>query len=116
MEQSMNISEISMNARNMLRDLTIQENHKVAQRIECVYTNLVATHREHVVRTLISSAMKGRNECYINFDRNEFCCGIGRPSDVLHQTLIRIINSDSRLVGVKISVWNNKKNTVHFRW
>ena len=116
MEQPMNISQISMNARNILHDLTIQENQNEAVKIETVYACLVVTHRDHVVRALISSAMKGRNECYINFNRTEFSRGIGRPCDVLRETLIRIINSDSRLVGVKISVWNNKKNTVHFRW
>lgn len=116
MEQSMNISEISINARNILNDFTIQENQNEAARIESVYACLVATHRESVVRTLISNAIKGCNECYINFNPTEFSRGIGRPSDVLRQTLIRIINSDSRLVGVKISVWNNHKNTIHFRW
>ena len=103
MEQSMNISEISMN-------------QNVVARIEYVYAYLVASHRDRLVRTLISNAMKGRNECYINFNRNEFCQGIGRPCDVLRESLIRIINSDVRLSGVKIYVWNNKKNTVHFRW
>lgn len=99
METSMNISQISANARQV-----IHESEK-----ETIYSDLV-------VRTLISTAMKGRNECYINFERNQFCRGIGRPTDVLRETLIRIINSDVRLVGVTISVWNNKNNTVHFRW
>ena len=116
MEQSMNLAQISANARNILHDLTIQKKQEETSRIETVYRYLVATHREHVVRTLISRAMKGQNQCYINFDRRQVCQGIGRPTDVLRETLIRIINSDPRLVGVTISVWNNAKNTVHFWW
>jgi len=112
----MTISQISSNARAQIQENQIQENQNKAARIESIYAYLVATQRERVVHTLISTAMKGRNSCYINFDRNIFCFGINRPSSVLRETLTRIINSDPRLVGVTIDVWNNWKNTVHFRW
>ncbi len=112
----MNISQISANARSIFNDVAVRMMQGAGAQIESIYTYLVATHRDNVVQTLIRNAMMGRSECYINFDRSKFSCGIGRPSDVLRETLIRIINSDARLVGVKISVWNNAKNTVHFKW
>lgn len=112
----MNISEISANARSILNDIAIRNKQNTEAQIESTYTYLVATHRDKVVQTLISNAMKGKIECYINFDRNKFTCGIGWASDVLRETLYRIIDSDARLTGVKISVWNNAKNTVHFSW
>jgi hypothetical protein len=116
MSQTMNISQISSNARQILMENRTQEELRIAADIETKYSYLVVTHRDRVVRTLISNAMKGLNTAYINFNRNEFCCRFGCPSEILRETLIRIINSDSRLVGVKISVWNNRKNTVEFRW
>lgn len=96
--------------------MTISQNDLVNSMIEDTYQTLISKHQNHVVWTLILRATQGHNQAYINFPREDFCRGIGRPSNVLYQMLKRILNSDSRLVGVKIDVWNNAANTVHFKW
>ena len=116
MSQTMNISQISSNARQILMENQAQKQLCIASNIESLYSYLVIMNRDRVVCTLITAAMGGKTVAYINFDYTQFCCYIGRPSEVLRNTLNRIIKSDVRLVGVTFSVWRNKKNTVEFRW
>lgn len=119
MEQSMNISQISSNARQILMENRAQEEMHIISDIKSKYSYLVTMNRDRVVRTLIYKAMEGHNTAHINFDYSQFCCGIGKPSEVLRNTITRIIESDARLVGVKFSVWDNANSIdidVNFFW
>lgn len=112
----MNITQISLNARQNLDLIARQEAIRIASDIESKYSNLVANNCERVVNTLITSATNGKNAVYINFDRAQFCCGIGIPSVVLCTTIQRIIDSNDQLAGVQFSVWNNADWICHFTW
>ena len=91
------------------------QNMNIIENSEDIYAYLIATHREYIVRTLILSAIKGQNICYIKFDTIKFSYNFGSPSEILRETIIRIINSDIRLAGVTILVEKDEK-TVIFLW
>jgi len=86
------------------------------ERQERIYDGLIIFHRERIVRTLIHFATLGNNEVHINFDRSAFSCGIGSPTSVLFNIVKRIIENDTRLVGVKYNVLDDTKFIVRFWW
>ena len=122
----------------MLAEKKQNEELRISQVRDKLFTSLTEKYHDTIKRGIINSARKGENTKYINFSREDFkanCKGAGYPHQIKIDWLTELSNPESKYLpcatetndwwtsgekihfqGIKFDVWNNKAFTVKFSW
>ena len=110
------IQELSTNANHTYKQKHYPNASTVAPLHEAKITSLIEKHIENICQTCVRKAKKGRRECHINFNKDEFALANVSHELMMYMMLEHLTSTDAKLQGIRWDIFRNDAFTVRFSW